>query len=164
MDSFDQYYAGDAAMFTTGGLSTAETAYADQPSTTVMRLPQVPESKHETLIDAGAEAGWSVTKWTKSPEAAAAFVNFMAGPEAQQILWEVANVVPNNNAVDAEPTTPMQEVFVPLILNPENHTGFSSFPLEVLAVVERNAAPLISGSMTTEKFFEEAITAFDKAS
>lgn len=163
-DAFNQYYAGDGAMFLTGGLSTAETGYTEQPSTTVMPMPQVPESKHESLIDAGAEAGWSVTKWTKSPEAAAAFVNFMAGTEAQQILWDVANVVPNNNAVKAEPSTPMQKVFVPLILNPENHTGFSSFPLEVLAVVERNAAPLISGKMSEDEFFEQAVRAYDKSS
>jgi len=163
-DAFNQYYAGDGAMFLTGGLSTAETGYKEQPSTTVMPMPQVPESKHESLIDAGAEAGWSVTKWTKSPEAAAAFANFMAGTEAQQILWDVANVVPNNNAVKAEPSTPMQKAFVPLILNPENHTGFSSFPLEVLAVVERNAAPLVSGKMSEDEFFEQAVRAYDKSS
>lgn len=163
-DAFNQYYAGEGAMFLTGGLSTAETGFVEQPSTTVMALPQVPESKHESLIDAGAEAGWSVTKWTKSPEAANAFVNFLGGPEAQQILWDVANVVPNNNAVDAEPSTEMQKVFVPLILNPENHTGFSSFPLEVLAVVERNAAPLISGKMSTDEFFDQAVRAFEKTS
>ncbi|GAA1318307.1 ABC transporter substrate-binding protein [Leucobacter albus] len=162
-DAFNQYYAGDAAMFTTGGLATAETGYSDQPSTTVMPLPQVPESKYESLIDAGAEAGWSVTKWTKSPEAANAFVNFMGGAEAQQILWDVANVVPNNNAVEATPKTPMQEVFVPLIVNDENHTGFSSYPLEVLAVIERNAGPLISGKLSRDEFLEQAIRAFDKS-
>ena len=53
---------------------------------------------------------------------------------------------------------------MPLILNPENHTGFSSFPLEVLAVVERNAAPLISGKLSEDEFFDQAIRAFDKAS
>lgn len=163
-DAFNQYYAGEGAMFLTGGLSTAETGYSEQPSTTVVAMPQIPESVHESLIDAGAEAGWSVTKWTKSPEAATAFVNFMAGEKAQQILWDVANVVPNNNAVDAAPRTPIQEAFVPLILNPENHTGFSSFPLEVLAVVERNAAPLISGKLSEDEFFDQAIRAFDKAS
>ncbi len=162
-DAFNQYYAGDAAMFTTGGLATAETGYNDQPSTTVMPLPQVPESKYESLIDAGAEAGWSVTKWTKSPEAANAFVNFMGGAEAQQILWDVANVVPNNNAVTAEAKTPMQEVFVPLIVNDENHTGFSSYPLEVLAVIERNAGPLVSGKLSRDEFLEQAIRAFDKS-
>lgn len=162
-DAFNQYYAGDAAIFTTGGLATAETGYKDQPSTTVMPLPQVPESKFDSLIDAGAEAGWSVTKWTKSPEAATAFTNFMGGPEAQQILWDVANVVPNNNSVEATPKTPMQEVFVPLIVNAENHTGFSSYPLEVLAVVERNAGPLISGKLSRDEFLEQAIRAFDKS-
>lgn len=161
-DAFNQYYAGEAAMLLSGGLTTAETGYASIPSTTVMPLPQAPESKHESLIDAGAEAGWSVTRWTKSPEAATAFVNFLAGAEAQQILWDAVSVPPNNAAVDAQPQTPMQEVYLPLITNPENHTGFASFPLTVLAVVERNAAPLISDSMTVDEFLEQAVRAFEK--
>lgn len=162
-DAYDQYYAGDAALFTMGGLSTAETGFEYQASSTVVAFPQVPESKFEApFIDAGAEAGWSVTKWTKSPEAANAFVNWMAGTEAQQILWDVANVVPNNNAVETTLSTPMQEAFVPLIMGEDNHTGFASYPLEVLAVIERNAAPLISGKLSRDEFLEQAIRAFDK--
>ena len=94
-DAFNQYYAGTAAMMATGSLSTAATASKSAPSTTVMRLPQVPGSKYKTLIDAGAEAGWSVTKWTKSPAASAAFVNFLASAEAQDILWKTIGVPPN---------------------------------------------------------------------
>lgn len=163
-DAFNQYYSGKAAMLLSGGLSTAEYGYESVSATTVMPLPQVPESSHDSLIDAGAEAGWSVTKWTKSPEAAVAFVNFLAGPEAQQILWEQASVPPNLASVEVEAETPMQEVYLPLIENPENHTGFASFPLTVLAVVERNAVPLISGTMTVDEFFDQANRAFDKTS
>src|SRR5690606_10205917 len=147
-----------------GGLSTAETGYASIPSTTVLPLPQAPESKHDQLIDAGAEAGWSVTRWTEHPEAAAAFVNFLAGDVAQGLLWEIANVPPNNAAVDYTVETPMQEVYLPLITNEANHTGFASFPLEVLAVVERNAVPLISGSMTVDEFLDQAVRAFERTS
>lgn len=118
-DAFNQYYSGQGAMLLSGGLSTAETGYESVPATTVMPLPQVPDSPHDSLIDAGAEAGWSVTKWTKSPEAAVAFVNFLAGPEAQQILWDQVNVPPNLSSIEVEPKTPMQEVYLPLIENPE---------------------------------------------
>lgn len=163
-DAFNQYYAGDGAMLLAGGLSTAETGYASIPSTTVLPLPQAPESKHDQLIDAGAEAGWSVTRWTEHPEAAAAFVNFLAGDVAQGLLWEIANVPPNNAAVDYTVETPMQEVYLPLITNEANHTGFASFPLEVLAVVERNAVPLISGSMTVDEFLDQAVRAFERTS
>lgn len=163
-DAFDQFDSGKAAMSLGGGLDRAENDYKTIPSLTVIPLPQVPESKHESLIDAGADAGWAVTKWTKHPEAANAFVNFLAGPEAQQILWDKVHVVPNNNAVDVELTTPMQKVYIPLIMNPENHTGFSSFPLELLAVVERNAGPLVSGKMTVDEFFDQANRAYEKNS
>lgn len=162
-DAFNQYYSGKTAMFTTGSLSTASFAVGDVPSTTVMPLPQVPESKHESLIDAGAEAGWSVTKWTKHPEASAAFVNYMASPEAQQILWDTIGVPPNLTSLPVEGTTPIQQAFLPLMQNPENHTGFASFPVTVLAVYERNAAPLIGGTLSVEDFTKQAQAAFNKS-
>ncbi|MFD4423069.1 ABC transporter substrate-binding protein [Agromyces sp. NPDC058484] len=163
-DAFNEFYAGQAAMFSTGSLSTAATASETVPSTTVLPLPQVPESTHEAgMIDAGAEAGWSVTKWTKHPEAAVAFVNFMASPEAQQILWDSVGVPPNLGSLPVEGATPVQQAFLPLMQNPENHTGFAAFPLTVLAVYERNAAPLISGDMSVETFTEQAQAAFEKS-
>lgn len=162
-DAFNQYYAGDAAMMVTGSLNTAQQAYDTIANTTVMALPQVPSSKHKALIDAGAEAGWSVTKWTKSPEASVAFVNYMAGPEAQKILWDMAGVPPNLKNLQVEPTTPMQQAFFPLLENPENHTGFAAFPLPVLATFERNAAPLMGGTMTEADFLKQAQSAFVKA-
>lgn len=162
-DAFNQYYSGKIAMFTAGSLSTASFAVGDVPSTTIMALPQVPESKNEALIDAGAEAGWSVTKWTKHPEASAAFVNYMASPEAQQILWDTIGVPPNLTSLRVEGTTPIQQAFLPLMQNPENHTGFASFPVTVLAVYERNAAPLIGGTLSVEDFTKQAQAAFNKS-
>lgn len=162
-DSFNQYYAGEAAMMVTGSLSTAEQAYDAVPSTTVMGLPQVPGSHYDDLIDAGAEAGWAVTKWTESPEAAGAFVNFLASADAQQILWDTVGVPPNLKSLTVEGATPSQQDFLPLIENEENHTGFAAFPLTVLAVYERNAAPLIDGSMSAEEFTEQAQSAYDQS-
>lgn len=162
-DAFNQYYAGKTAMFSMGSLSTAATATKTVPSTTVMPLPQVPGSKFTSLIDAGAEAGWSVTKWTKSPAAAAAFVNYLAGPEAQQILWDGVGVPPNLLSLPVEGKTDIQKAYLPLMENPENHTGFAAFPLTVLAVYERNAAPLIGGTMTADEFTQQAQAAFAKS-
>ena len=162
-DGFNQYYSGEAAMMVTGSLSTAQRAHDTIPTTTVMALPQVPASQFDAMIDAGAEAGWSVTKWTKSPEASVAFVNYMAGPEAQKILWDMVGVPPNVTNLTVEPTTPMQKAYFPLLENSANHTGFASFPLPVLATFERNAAPLMGGTMTEEKFLEQAQAAFVKS-
>jgi ABC-type glycerol-3-phosphate transport system substrate-binding protein len=162
-DAFNQYYAGESAMMVTGSLNTAQQSYDAIPSSTVLALPQVPSSKHKALLDAGAEGGWSVTKWTKSPEASVAFVNYMAGPQAQKILWDKAGVPPNLKNVSVEATTPMQKAFFPLLENPENHTGFAAFPLPVLATFERNAAPLMGGTMTEAEFLAQAQSAFVKA-
>ncbi|MGH3472225.1 MAG: ABC transporter substrate-binding protein [Nocardioidaceae bacterium] len=162
-DSFNQYYAGKTAMLATGSLSTAATAYQHVPSSTMMPLPQVPGSKYTNLIDAGAEAGWSVTKWTKSPEAAGAFVNFLAGPQAQQILWHTVGVPPNLKNITVQPQTAIQKSYLPLLENPVNHTGFAAYPLTVLAVYERNAAPLIGGTMTEQDFTQQAQSAFQQS-
>lgn len=163
MDSFEQYYAGDAAMLVAGGLSTGEEGYASIPSTTVMPLPQVPTSAHDSIIDAGAEAGWSVTRWTEHPEAAAAFVNYLASPAAQTVLWELASVPPNLDSVEVTAETPIQQAYLPLLANPNNHTGFASFPLTVLAIIERDASPLIQGTITPEELFENLDRAFQRS-
>jgi raffinose/stachyose/melibiose transport system substrate-binding protein len=159
-DSFNQYYAGKTAMMVTGNISTAETSFKHVPNSTIMRLPQVPGSKYTNLIDSGAETGWGVTKWTKHPQAAGAFVNFLAGPQAQQIIFNTVGVPPNLTNVSVKGSNPAEQAFLPLLENPVNHTGFEAFPVTVLSVYERNAAPLISGSMSVSTFTSQAQSAF----
>jgi ABC-type glycerol-3-phosphate transport system substrate-binding protein len=162
-DSFNQYYAGQTAMMVTGDISTARTSFQHVPNSTIMRLPQVPGSKYTNLIDAGAETGWGVTKWTKVPQAADAFVNFIAGPQAQQIIFNDVGVPPNLASLSVHGTNAAEDAYIPLVENPVNHTGFEAFPLTVLAVYERNAAPLISGTMSESTFTSQAETAFQQS-
>jgi ABC-type glycerol-3-phosphate transport system substrate-binding protein len=162
-DSFNQYYAGQTAMMVTGNISTAETSYKHVPNSTIMRLPQVPGSKYTNLIDAGAETGWAVTKWTKTPQAAGAFVNFLAGQQAQKIIFNTVGVVPNLKNVTVQAKNAAQGAYIPLVENPVNHTGFEAFPLTVLAEYERNAAPLIGGTMSAAAFTSQAQTAFEQS-
>ena len=162
-DSFNQYYAGKTAMMVTGDISTAETSFQHVPNSTIMRLPQVPGSKYTNLIDAGAETGWGVTKWTKIPQAADAFVNFIAGPQAQKIIFNMVGVPPNLSDVTVQAKNAAQRAYIPLVENPVNHTGFEAFPLTVLAVYERNASSLISGSMSVSAFTSQAETAFEQS-
>jgi ABC-type glycerol-3-phosphate transport system substrate-binding protein len=159
-DSFNQYYAGQTAMMVIGGISTAVNSFQHVPDSTIMRLPQVPGSKYTNLIDSGAETGWAITKWTKIPQAADAFVNFLAGPQAQKIIFNSVGVPPNLKNVTVQPKNAAERAYIPLIENPVNHTGFEAFPLTVLAVYERNAAPLISGTMSVATFTSQAETAF----
>ncbi len=162
-DSFNQYFAGKTAMMVTGDISTAEQSFQSVPNSTIMRLPQVPGSKYTNLIDAGAETGWGITKWTKYPQAAGAFVNFLAGPEAQRIIFNNVGVPPNLNNVTVHGTNAPEDAYIPLVDNPINHTGFEAFPLTVLAVYERNAAPLISGTMSVATFTSQAEAAFKQS-
>jgi ABC-type glycerol-3-phosphate transport system substrate-binding protein len=162
-DSFNQYYAGKTAMMVTGDVSTAETSFQHVPNSTIMRLPQVPGSKYTNLIDAGAETGWGITKWTKIPQAADAFVNFLAGPQAQKIIFNVVGVPPNLSNVTVQAKNAAQRAYIPLVENPVNHTGFEAFPLTVLAVYERNASSLISGTMSVSTFTSQAETAFEQS-
>lgn len=161
-DAFNQYDAGKTAMMVTGSLDTAAKGYASVPSSTMMRLPQVPGSKYTNLIDAGAEAGWSVTKWAKSPAVAGAFVNFLVSPQAERIVWNTVHVPPNLTNVSVTGTTPIEKSFIPLMENPVDHTGFEAFPLTVLAVYERNAAPLIGGTLSANDFTSQAQSAFQQ--
>jgi len=162
-DAFNQYNANQAAMVPTGSLSTAAKAAGLVPSTIVMALPQVPESHFTSMIDAGAEAGWAVTKWTKSPQAARAFVNYLASPEAQNILWQKVGVPPNLANDVVEPKSDVQKTYLPLIENKENQSGFPAFPLPVLSSFEQNAAPLMGGTMTVDAFITQAQSAFAKS-
>lgn len=159
-DTTNQYLAGDVAMGVASTLSTSQWLTGEQPSSHLYALPQVPTSVHDALIDAGAEAGWSVTRWSENPRTAAEFVTYMASEPVQKILWDKASVVPNRKDVQVSPRDPIEEDFLPLLENPENHTGFAGFPLPTLAVIERNAAPLMGGSMTVDEFLERAQAAF----
>lgn len=162
-DTTNQYMAGSAAMVVSGSMSAIRHAQSQQPDSMVMPLPQVPSSAHKSLIDAGAEAGWSITKWTKSPQAAVAFVNFLAGAQAQEKLWKEASVPPNLGDFKPQATDALQTAYLSQMMNPENHTGFAAFPLPVLAVVERNAVPLMGGTMTAKEFLERAQAAYVRA-
>ncbi|UDF33135.1 UNVERIFIED_ORG: extracellular solute-binding protein (plasmid) [Roseateles sp. XES5] len=161
-DTTIQYSSGESAMHIVGNVNGAASASSDQTDTIVLPLPQVPNSVHASMIDAGAEGGWAVTKWTKNPEAAAAFVNFIAGKEAQEKLWDRIAVPPNLADFKASKATEIQAEYLALLANKENHTGFAAYPLPVLAVIERNAVPLLSGTMPTKEFIDAAQSAYSK--
>jgi len=158
-DAFNQYYTGAAAMLISGDLGTAERGFEAISATTVMPLPQVPGSAHQSSIEAGAAAGWSVAGWTQSPEAAVAFVNFLAGPEAQQILWEQAGVVPNLEGLELEAKDAVQEAYLPLIENADDHSTFPSFSASALDAIRTGAPALVDGTLKPGKLLEQAAAA-----
>jgi len=159
-DTINRYGAGEAAMVTVGSVSTADWATFDQPNSSGFMLPMVPTSPNEPMLDAGAEAGWAVTKWTESPQAALAFVSHMAAADTQEAFAKHTNVPANMDGAAINVQNEMQQQLVDVYALPGNHTGFAAFPLTVLAVIERNAVPLMSGEMDVDQFLSAAQRAF----
>lgn len=161
-DTINRYGAGEAAMVTVGSVGTADWATYDQPNSSGFMLPMVPTSPNEPMLDAGAEAGWAVTKWTESPQAALAFVSHMADPATQKAFALLTNVPANIDGATINIQNDMQQQLVDVLTLPGNHTGFAAFPLTVLSVIERNAVPLMSGDMDVEQFLNAAQRAFSR--
>ena len=159
-DTVNQYKSGQSAMMVSGGIGTANGAAAEQPGTAVFPLPMVPDAPNPQMVDAGAEAGWAITRWTQHPEAAVAFVNYLAGPEAQTILAEMISVPANLKGATPHAKSPLEQSYIDLLAIPENHTGFAAFSLPVLSVIEQNAVPLMGGTMTAEDFIAAAQGAY----
>lgn len=159
-DTTNQYLAGQAAMLVVGTINTATYVASSQPNSLVLALPMVPDAPNGPMIDAGAEAGWAVTRWTVHPEAALAFVAYMASAEAQQILAQKIDVPANIKGATLPATDALHTDYLALLSLPDNHTGFAAIPLTVLAVIERNAVPLMSGDMSAEEFVESMQSAF----
>jgi len=158
-DAFNQYYTGRAAMLLSGDLSTGERALESIPESTVMPMPAVPGAARESTLEAGALGGWSVTRWTKNPEASVAFVNFLASPAGQQILWDQLGVVPNLDGLELETSDALQEAYLPLVQNGENRSTFPSFSSSALAEIRAGAPAFISGELTAAKLLEGAAPA-----
>ena len=159
-DTTNQYLAGQAAMLVVGTINTATYVAASQPNSVVLALPMVPDAPNGPMIDAGAEAGWAVTRWTEHPEAALAFVTYMASAEVQNMLAATIDVPANIKGATSPATDPLHSDYLALLALPDNHTGFAAIPLTVLAVIERNAVPLMSGAMSAEDFVQGMQSAF----
>jgi ABC-type glycerol-3-phosphate transport system substrate-binding protein len=159
-DTINQYVSGQSAMMVAGTISSAKAAAEAQPGSVVVALPMVPEATNPPLVDSGAETGWGVTRWTEHPEAALAFVTYLAGAEAQGILAEMIDVPANLTGAAPQADTPLEQSYLDLLALPGNHTGFAAFPLPVLAMIEQNAVPLMGGTMTVEDFLAAAQGAF----
>lgn len=159
-DTINRYSSGKAAMVTVGSVGTASWAASGVANSSGHMLPLVPTSPNEPMLDAGAEAGWAVTKWTEHPAAALAFVSHMAEPATQDAFAQLTNVPANIEGATTEIKNELQRQLLEILALPDNHTGFAVFPLPVLAVIERNAVPLMSGEMSVARFLDAAQRAF----
>ncbi|MFI7066834.1 ABC transporter substrate-binding protein [Kribbella sp. NPDC050124] len=162
-DATNHFQSAKAAMVVSGGLDDVKTSAKRLGEVDFVPFPQVPTSQFKNMADGGASNGWAIPTWTKNPEAAGAFVSFLGSAPAQKILWERIRAVPNVKSLDVVGSTPEEKAVLSVMRLPDNHTGFSSFPLPVLAVYERNAAPLLSGDMSLDKFTQEAKTAYEQS-
>lgn len=159
-DTINRYSTGKAAMVTISTVGGADWASGGVPNSSGHLLPMVPTSPNPPMLDSGAEAGWAITKWSEHPEAALAFVSHMAEPATQAAFARLTNVPGNTQGSTIEIQSDLQRQLLALYSIPANHTGFAVFPLPVLAVIERNAVPLMSGDMDVTRFLDAAQRAF----
>ena len=159
-DTINRYGAGKAAMVTVSTVGSANWASSGVPNSSAHILPMVPTSPNPPMLDSGAEAGWAITKWSKHPAAALAFVSHLAQPDTQAAFARLTNVPANIEGATIEINSDLQRQLMQIYSLPDNHTGFAVFPLPVLAVIERNAVPLMSGNMDVTKFLDAAQRAF----
>jgi len=100
-------------------------------------------------VDAGPNSGWGITKWTADKTGAWDYIKWMEGPQAQNLMWSVGHIIPNN----VESATPTNNTAIQSILtaikNPLNHTIYVGFPVSVLAINERYAGEMITGRTST---------------
>ena len=159
-DTINRYSTGKAAMVTVSSLAVADWASNEVAGSSGHMLPMVPASPNPPMLDAGAEAGWSITQWTEQPAAALAFVSHLAEPDTQAAFARLTHVPGNFEGASIDINTDLKRTLIEFYALPDNHTGFAVFPLPVLAVIERNAVPLMSGEMSVARFLDAAQRAF----
>ena len=159
-DTINRYSAGKAAMVTVGTVGGADWASGGVPNSSGHMLPMVPTSPNAPMIDSGAEAGWAITSWSDYPDASLAFISHLAAPDTQAAYARLTKVAGNLDGASIKVENHLQQQLMTLYALPNNHTGFAVFPLPVLAVIERNAVPLMSREMTVSRFLDAAQRAF----
>jgi len=151
-DAYNNFYAGKAAMVLDAPLVSNVVAAQKALGTAnvgVFPVPRLPGSQYPPFVDAGPNSGWGITKWTADKTGAWDYIKWMEGPQAQNLMWSVGHIIPNN----VESATPTNNTAIQSILtaikNPLNHTIYVGFPVSVLAINERYAGEMITGRTST---------------
>jgi len=151
-DSYNNFYAGKAAMVLDAPLVSNVVAAQKALGTAnvgVFPVPRLPGSQYAPFVDAGPNSGWGITKWTTDTTGAWDYINWMEGAQAQNLMWSLGHIIPNNVNSATPTNNPAIQSILSAMKNPLNHTVYVGFPVSVLAINERYAGEMITGHTST---------------
>lgn len=152
VDFQDQFKQGNAAMVLDIGLPSQLNDYADaigEENVDVFAPPMVPGAAlNGPLIDAGPNSGFGITTWATSTDAASKYIAFLLSSEAQTIMWELNDRLPNNNTVPLSSDWETAQKLLDFYQFPENRTTYLAFPASVMAEMESRASAFMAGTVT----------------
>ena len=112
----------------------------------VFPVPRLAGSQSPPFVDAGPEEGWGITKWTKDKAAAWDYVSWMESPQAAAIIWKMNVGIPSNTEFDPPSSNPAIRTILSDLRNPLNHSVYTGFSFSVLAIDEKYASEMYSGT------------------
>ena len=148
-DSYTEFEAGKAAMTLDEGFLANLKAAQQELGTNnvgVFPVPRLAGSQSPPFVDAGPEEGWGITKWTKDKAAAWDYVSWMESPQAAAIIWKMNVGIPSNTEFDPPSSNPAIRTILSDLRNPLNHSVYTGFSFSVLAIDEKYASEMYSGT------------------
>ncbi len=159
-DPKTQFDAGKAAFIVSQETSLNATAKAiGEKNLGQMLMPRLEESLYETpIVDATYNLGYSITRFSKQPDVAWAFIEHTLGPAQQEKAWDPGEFVPNNSlAKVSSDYAPQQKLLDWVIDNDDPHFGIT-FSVQEAAMFEKLAPQLIAGRVKVDAALDKLET------
>jgi ABC-type glycerol-3-phosphate transport system substrate-binding protein len=122
----------------------------------VFAQPVLPGSviKHPT-VDASALYGVQIMKWTKNADAAARYVRFLLGAEAQRAAWQAIHQVPINTGVHVADSSPVYRKILQYAKGSPLETGTWPPTGKETTTYARMTFALVTGRTSVRAFLAE---------
>lgn len=150
-DGVNAFVGGQGGMVFWYGLNAA-TFGSGTSNVGVFPFPKVPNSAYPAgTPDAGYNANWSIMNYTKVCAAAWDYVSFWDSPQAQQIQWKVAGIIPVNSAVKIKTSNGIDAATVALARNKYAHHGIGELTsTQEVNLLAQLMPELVTGSITPQ--------------
>lgn len=163
-DAHDNFVAGKAAMWL--GLATEFDELKDSlgaDNVGVQVFPPAPASKYPEYTDVGPLQAWGITNYSEHQDEAWEYISFIEKRESQELVWDVAGVIPNFKGLDVSSDYPPQDDALRAILdNPENHTAYMAYSQAIGAAQERALPQMLNDQISIDEALNQVNDAMQK--